>query len=148
MKGCKQCSPPPPSVVPQPSLLPHLHHLTLPVSLWYYCSCFTAQLDHVPPSSPLPADIVEALNNQLDARWRHFGTFLRVDYQTMNIIKTSTRGKPDDCMLDLLGRWTSNQTGTGTLPRTWQTVVEPVKETGFGAIAENLTHKHGVTLSQ
>ena len=51
-------------------------------------------------------------------------------------------------MLDLLGRWTSNQAGTGTLPRTWQTVVEAVKETGFGAIAENLAHKHGMTLSQ
>ena len=66
----------------------------------------------------------------------------------MESIETSLRGKPDNCMLDLLGRWTSNQTGTGTFPRTWQTVVEAVKETGFGAIAENLAHKHGLTLSQ
>ena len=100
------------------------------------------------PSSPLPADIVEALNHQLDAKWRHFGTFLRVDYQTMNIIETSLRGKPEDCMLDLLGRWTSNQAGTGTLPRTWQTVVEAVKSTGFPVIAENLAHQHGVNRSQ
>ena len=41
------------------------------------------------PSSPLPADIVKALNHQLDAKWRHFGTFLRVDYQTMESIETS-----------------------------------------------------------
>ena len=116
-------------VLPHPSLLPHLHHLTLPV-----CGRTT--------------DIIEALNHQLDARWRLFGTFLRVDYQTMESIETSTRGKPDDCMLDLLGRWTSNQAGTGTLPRTWQTVVEAVKKTGFAVIAENLAHKHGVTLSQ
>ena len=66
----------------------------------------------------------------------------------MNIIETSTRGQPEDCMLELLGRWTSNQAGTGALPRTWQTVVEAVKETGFGVIAEKLAHKHGVTLSQ
>ena len=135
-------------VLPHPSILPHLHHLTLPVSLWYNCSCFTAQLDHIPPSSHLPADIVEALNNQLDARWRLFGIFLRVDYQTMESIRLDDGGRPDDCMLDLLGRWTSNQAGTGTLPRTWQTVVEAVKETGFGLIAENLAHKHGLTLSQ
>jgi len=96
----------------------------------------------------LPADIVKALNHQLDARWRDFGTFLRVDYQTMESIETSKCGKPDDCMLDLLGRWTSNQAGTGTLPRTWQTVVEALKETGFVAIAENLAQKHGLTLSQ
>ena len=66
----------------------------------------------------------------------------------MESIETSKHCKPDDCMLDLLGRWTSNQTGTGTLPRTWQTVVEAVKKTGFGTIAESLAHKHELTLSQ
>ena len=54
-------SPPPPHthplwyqtlVLPHPSLLPHLHHLTLPVSLWYNCSCFTAQLYHISLSYP------------------------------------------------------------------------------------------------
>ncbi len=94
----------------------------------------------------MPADIVNALNHQLDACWWHFGIFLRVDYQTMHSIEMSKRGRPDDCMLDLLSRWNSNQAGTGTLPRTWQTVVEAVKKTGFPVIAENLAHKHGVTL--
>ena len=65
----------------------------------------------------------------------------------MEAIETRKQGKPDDCMLDLLGKWTSNQAGTGTLPRTWQTIVEAVKKTGFGAIAENLALEHGVTLS-
>ena len=66
----------------------------------------------------------------------------------MESIRLDNGGTTDDCMLDLLGRWTSNQTGTGTLPRTWQTVVEAVKSTGFETIAENLAHKHGLTLSQ
>ena len=66
----------------------------------------------------------------------------------MEAIETSKHCKPDDCMLDLLGKWTSNQKGTGTVPRTWQTVVEAVKKTGFPVIAEMLAHKHGVTLSQ
>ena len=66
----------------------------------------------------------------------------------MESILLDNGGTPDDCMLDLLGKWTSNQAGTGTLPRTWQTVVEAVKNTGFPAIAENLARKHGVTLSQ
>ena len=95
----------------------------------------------------MSVDIVEALNHQLDAKWRHFGTFLCVDYQTMEAIETRKQGKPDDCMLDLLSKWTSNQAGTGTLPRTWQTVVEAVKKAGFGVIAENLALEHGVTLS-
>ena len=65
----------------------------------------------------------------------------------MEAIETRKQGNPDDCMLDLLSKWTSNQAGTGTLPRTWQTVVEAVKETGFGAIAESLALEHGVTPS-
>ena len=65
----------------------------------------------------------------------------------MEAIRLDNDGKSDDCMLDLLGKWTSNQTGTGNLPRTWQTVVEAVKETGYGVIAENLALKHGVTPS-
>ena len=66
----------------------------------------------------------------------------------MEAIRLDNGGRPDDCMLDLLGRWTSNQAGTGALPRTWQTVVEAVRKTGFGAIAENLAHKYGLTPSQ
>ena len=66
----------------------------------------------------------------------------------MDAIKLNNGGTADDCMLDLLGRWISNQAGTGSLPRMWQTVVEAVKSTGFGAIAENLAQKHGLTLSQ
>ena len=107
-----------------------------------YCNAF------VLPFSPLATAIIEALEHQLDAKWRHFSTFLGVDYQLMEAIKTGNGGNPEDCMLDLLGKWTSNQAGTGTLPRTWQTVVEAVKKTGFGAIAENLALKHGVNLSQ
>ena len=66
----------------------------------------------------------------------------------MDAIRLDNGGRPDDCMLDLLGRWTSNQAGTGTLPRTWQTVVEAVRKTGFPVLAQNLAQKHGVTLSQ
>ena len=66
----------------------------------------------------------------------------------MDAIRLDNCDRPEDCMLDLLGRWTSNQAGTGTLPRNWQTVVEAVKKTGFPVIAENLAHKHGLTLSR
>ena len=110
--------------------------------------CALLHIQLVLSFSPLATDIIEALDHQLDAKWRHFGTFLRVGYQIMEAIKTGNGGNPADCMLDLLGKWTSNQAGTGTLPRTWQTVVEAVKKTGFGVIAENLAVKHGVNLSQ
>ena len=77
-----------------------------------------------------------------------FGTFLDVDYQTLNSIEADQRGKSDLCMLDLVSKWVSRQQGTGDLPRTWQTVVEAVRDSGLGQLATNLAEKHGVTLSQ
>ena len=91
---------------------------------------------------PLTADIIVALNHKLDAKWRHFGTFLRVEFQIMEIIETSKRGQPGDCMLELLNRWTSKEDGTGNLPRTWQTVLDAVKKSGHGAFAESLAPKY------
>ncbi len=64
----------------------------------------------------------------------------------MEAIRLDSGSRPDACMLDLLSKWTSNQAGTGALPRTWQTVMEAVRKTGFAVLADNLTHEHGVNL--
>ena len=40
----------------------------------------------------------------------------------MESIQRDKGGNSADCMLDLVIKWASNQEGTGTLPRTWQTV--------------------------
>ena len=58
----------------------------------------------------------------------------------MEAIQRDKGGNPGDCMLDLLGKWTSNQAGTGALPRTWQTVVEAVQDSGDIALAQDLAH--------
>ena len=104
--------------------------------------CFTADATLQLLLLPLTADIIVALNHQLDAKWRNFGTFLRVEYQLMNVIDGINCGRPEDCMLELLDRWTSKQDRTGTLPRTWQTVIDAVKKTGLGAFAESLALKY------
>lgn len=92
------------------------------------------------------ADILEALAQHLDARWKDFGVFLGVEHQFLATIERENGGKPRDCMLELVRRWIDNQKGTGSLPRTWQTVVKAVKDTGNGVLAENLADKHGVHL--
>ena len=110
---------------------------------WYihcpcsYCCC----------PLPLVADILKCLSHHLDARWKRFGIFLGVEPRILEAIESDKRGKPDDCMLDLVCKWTSNDSGTGTLPRTWETVVEAVKDSGDGGLAEDLAQKHGVYLS-
>ena len=86
------------------------------------------------------ADILAVLNHKLDAKWHHFGTFLGVEYTIIESIKSANAGNPADCMLDLVSKWTSNQVGTGTLPRIWQTVVEAVQSCGDTALAQMLAH--------
>ena len=94
------------------------------------------------------ADILRALDHQLDASWRVFGTFLNVEYATMNSIDADQRGKSGMCMLELVSKWVTRQEGTGDLPRTWQSVVEAVRDTGAEQLATELAQRHGVTLSQ
>ena len=90
------------------------------------------------------ADIITALDHRLDAKWRHVGTYLRVEYKVLEAIQQDKGGNPEDCMLDLLSKWNSNQAaGMGTLPRTWQTVVEAVHYCGDRDLAQSLARKHG-----
>ena len=91
-------------------------------------------------------DILKALKDQLDAVWRKVGTFLDVEHQTMNAINKDNAGKTGDCMLALVNMWCCHEAGTGDRPRTWQTVVEAVKDTGFEQLALKLAKEHGVTL--
>ena len=95
----------------------------------------------------LYADILKALRYHLNAKWLRFGICLGVDNSFLKAIEIERRGKPDDCMLELVSRWTANEAGTGTLPRTWQTVVEAVNDTGYGAFAQDLAKRHRVHLS-
>ena len=77
-----------------------------------------------------PADITEALGNQVNADWRHFGNSLRFDSTLMDQIETDNR-KSTDRMLDLVTKWVSRDDKTGDLPRTWETVIKAVKASGL-----------------
>ena len=86
---------------------------------------------------------MHAYTHRLDVKWQHFGTFLGVEYQVLEAIQRDKGGNPEDCMLDLLGKWTSSQAGLGTLPNAWQTVVETVHHCGDEALAQSVARKHG-----
>ncbi len=91
-------------------------------------------------------DITEALGNQVDADWRHFGNSLRFDPTLMDQIETDNR-KSTDRMLDLVTKWVSRDDKTGDLPRTWETVVKAVKDSGHKQLAEELAREFGVTIT-
>ena len=65
----------------------------------------------------------------------------------MEAIQRDKGGSTKDCMLDMLSKWTSNQAGTGALPRTWQTVVDAVQYCGDGDLAQSVARKHGRQLT-
>ena len=63
----------------------------------------------------------------------------------MEAIQRDKGGNPADCMLDMVGKWTSHLAGTGALPRSWHTVVEAVQFSGDRALAHDLAHNHELT---
>ena len=88
------------------------------------------------------ADVIEALNHDLDV-WKEFGTHLHIEPVILDSIDTD-RSNVTERMLQLVEKWLDHDNGTGDLPRTWETVVQAVKNTGKGRLAEELAEKHGV----
>ena len=82
----------------------------------------------------------------MDAQWRVFGTFLYVQPAIMDRI-SKDESNVTLCMLQLVEKWLVSEKGTGDLPRTWQTVVQAVKNTGKMQLAEQLAEQHGVQLT-
>ena len=98
------------------------------------------------PFSTCHLDVIKALNHQLDAQWREFGTFLYVKPAVMDGI-SKDKSNVASCMLLLVEKWLYCEDGTGNLPRTWKTVVQAVKDTGKGLLAQQLAEQHGVQLT-
>ena len=82
----------------------------------------------------------------VDSRWNEFGVHLGIEPYTRDTIAKDHKGATD-CMLDLVSRWMTKESGTGTRPRTWETVVKAVKATGFGVLADELAENYRVALS-
>ena len=96
----------------------------------------------------LITEIIKALGHTVDSKWKFFGNFLCVEPTLMDAMNKDNFGNTSDCMLDLVSRWVNYHKGTGDLPRTWQTVVEAVRDAGFEQLAKELAGKHGLTLAQ
>ena len=89
------------------------------------------------------SDVIKALNFLLDAQWREFGTHLRVVPAVLDFI-SKNNSDVTSCMLQLVEKWLCHENGTGDLPRTWQTVVQAVRDTGKRHLAEMLAQNYGV----
>ena len=90
-------------------------------------------------------DVLDAIGGELDAKWRHFGTFLRFEPPLMDTIESDHNKSVTDCMLDLVTKWVAYYEGSGSLPRTWQTVVNAVRKSKHTKLAEKLAKTYGVS---
>ena len=90
-------------------------------------------------------DVTVALRNQVDAKWKHFGSYLRFGAALIETIDKNSN-ECADCMLDLVTKWVNKDDETGDLPRTWETVVMAVKYSGRAQLARDLAKEHGVIM--
>ena len=90
--------------------------------------------------------MIEALNQALDVQWRQFGTHLHVETDILSSIDADNSNVRER-MLQLVEKWLGYDNRTGDLPRTWETVVQAVKSTGKGRLAEQMAQQYGVQLS-
>ena len=90
-------------------------------------------------------DVIQALGGKLDAKWRQFGTALHFEGSLMDTIESNNGKSVTDCMLDLVTKWVDNYKGSGDFPRTWQTVVEAVRNTKYMKLAKELEKAHVVS---
>ena len=106
------------------------------------CVCVRACVFYITvPFFTFYLDVIEALNHQLDAQWREFGKLLHVSLAVLDRISKDNLSV-NSCMLHLIQEWLWHEDGTGSLPRTWETVVQAVQSMGKQALAQQLAQRH------
>ena len=84
--------------------------------------------DH-PSQSPNIYEVQRDLVDRVAAEWYKLGIVLQVEtYVLNNITVNSVQQGVEKCCMDLFMRWLRGDKGTGSLPRTWDTIISAVEE--------------------
>ena len=84
--------------------------------------------DH-PSQSPSIYQVQRDLVDRVAAEWYKLGIVLQVEtYVLNNITVNSVQQGVEKCCMDLFVRWLRGDKGTGSLPRTWDTIIPAVEE--------------------
>ena len=67
----------------------------------------------------------------MDARWDEFATHLHVERNVREGVNRQCLGNVRRCFIEVTGRWLSGEVGTGECPRTWETVFDALRATGY-----------------
>ena len=74
----------------------------------------------------------------MHSRWKEFAVHLHVETRTTDVVYKQCLAIVEECFKELTRRWLHNRDGTGELPRTWETVFEALRLTGFPLLVEDV----------
>jgi hypothetical protein len=89
-------------------------------------------------SRPAESDLLKLVGDHTDAKWREFSIRLGVSSNTCDSIRQEALGVPKECFILMCSKWLSCEVGTGDKDRTWRTVLEAVRLSGFPELADKL----------
>ena len=93
----------------------------------YNCNPHPTQ--YHPSQSPNIYELQRDLVDRVAAEWYKLGIVLQVEmYVLNNITVNSVQQGVEKCCMDLFMRWLRGDKGTGSLPRTWDTIIPAVEE--------------------
>ena len=107
------------------------------------------------PTSPTPllqstpelAALQELVVPSVAAQWEAIADYLLVSYEKRAVIAASEQGRVEVCCRELFNQWLQQLPGTGSLSRTWEVLLNVVREALGPEVANQiktrLDSKHG-----
>ena len=88
--------------------------------------------------TPELASLQEHVVPFVAAQWEAVADYLLVSYEKRSVIAASERGRVEVCCCELFNQWLQQLPGTGSLPRTWGTVLDVVQEAVGPEVAKQI----------
>ena len=80
--------------------------------------------------------LVQLVGGIIHTKWEMFATHLKVERERIEGIQC--HGIVTDCFSAVTSMWLSCESGTGNLPRTWDTVFDALKLTGYPDLVDHV----------
>ena len=89
-------------------------------------------------SRPELADLQELVVPFAAAQWEAVADYLQVSYEKQSAIAASERGRVEVCCHELFNQWLQQLPDTGSLPCTWETVLDVVQEAVGSEVVQHI----------
>ena len=90
---------------------------------------------------PSEEKLLQLVGSQMCAKWNMFSLYLGVQKHVRDEVSHNCQRMAKGCFVEVVGRWLSNDDGTGDSPRTWETVCSALGDIGHAPLAEEVKQK-------